>query len=283
MTALFNLERILSYQIEANLIQSGTYIFVITSALVPLLFPRLNRRTFAVVLAAIAGSFLVNWYLDPDWERTVAAEFVHLNAAVVLLLLQISMIVVTGLLVRQIANSLIEFEDVIAQIIYSHLGGPARPFDEEQSVMYREVRRAVRYGRPLAVVAVTVDEASLSGAVPRIVEEIQQAMLKEFTLAKIAGLLTENTFDCDIVALSGNNFIVLLPEASAQDVPKITRRLEAAVQQKLGIAVKTGTATLPDEATTFDRLIELAMAQARQDRLQPASVSSIPDRVRNEV
>lgn len=259
----FNVERIL-FNVDFNIIRSDTYIFVAVVSLVTFLLPRLKTLYFSLLLAIVASIFLVVWYQDPIWERRVSASFSHLNATALLTIIQVNAIILTGLLSRQIMYGLSEFEDVIANITFSHVGRRPGNFSDEQSVMYREVKRARRYERPLAVMALSIDKGSFNAPTSKLVEQVQQAMMKEYTLAGISRVLDENLQSFDTIALRDNCFIVVLPETATEQVPQIGQRLQTEIKEKTGVQVGIGAASFPKEAMTFESLIELAMANANQ-------------------
>ncbi len=264
LTFFFNIERIILDRFDANIIRSDTYIFVAVVALVPLLLPRLRNLSFSSLIIVTTALFLYIWYQNPRWGRSVAVNYPQANAISLLTIFQINAIILTGLLARQISYSLSEFEEVIARITFGHIGARPTPFAEEQSEMYREVRRAARYNRPLAMVAVKLDEASIQTPLPQMVKDVQKAMMKEFTLASIAKSLDESLLSFDTIALRDNYFIVTMPETSAQDISLIVQRLENAIKDKFGIVVQIGAASFPNEAVTFESLVELAINNADQ-------------------
>jgi len=126
------------------------------------------------------------------------------------------------------------------------------------------VKRARRYERPLTVLALSIDKESFSVPTSRMVEEVQQAMMKEYTLAGISRVLDDNLQSFDTIALRDNCFIVVLPETTVDRVPQIGQRLEMEIKDKTGIQVDVGAASFPKEAMTFESLIELAMANAKR-------------------
>jgi len=264
LTFFFNIERILFDQADANIFRADTYIFVAVVAVMPLLLPKLSNLAFASLLVAVTTLFLVIWYQDPRWGNHVAADYAHLNAVTLLVIIQIIAIILSGLLTRQISYALEEFEGVIANIIFGHIGKRPIPFGQEQSEMYREVRRAARYERPLAMIALKVDAEAIQVPPPRIVKDVQQAMMKEFTMAEIARVLDENLFGFDTIALRGNYFFVLLPETETKDLPYIAHKLKDTICEEIDIPVQIGTASFPEEAITFESLVELAVDNANR-------------------
>jgi GGDEF domain-containing protein len=88
--------------------------------------------------------------------------------------------------------------------------------------------------------------------------------MREYTLAGIARILDDNMHDFDTIALRDNNFILVLPEISGEEADLIAQKLEAAIREKLKIKLQVGTANFPNEAMTFESLVELALENARQ-------------------
>ena len=273
LTFFFNIERIIFYQVDANIIRSDTYIFVAVVALVVLLLPRLSNLAFSLLLVVVTSLFLVAWYYDPRWGQSVVSKnYTAPNAIALLTIIQINAIILTGLLTKQISYELNQFETVIANITFGHIGKRPISFAEEQSEMYREVRRAARYERPLAMIALKIDADTLQVPLPQIVEDVQKAMMKEFTMAGIARILDENLLGFDTIALRDNYFIVTMPETRIQDIPQTAQRLENIIHSRLNIPVKIGTASFPDEAITFESLVELAVVKADQQQIAQLSL-----------
>lgn len=264
----FNIERITS---PVN-IRSYTYIYVAIVAALALVLPRLPRLPFLVLLIIPIPVFLFFKALIErgDWHYNLLAGY-----ALPLTVTQISAIVLTGLLARQIHKGLAEFEGTITHITFNHVGKLPESFSEAQGPMYREVKRARRYQRPLTVIALKVDNQAVQAALPQIVKDVQQAMMQQFVLAGIAHVLDDNMHDFDTIALRGNDFIIVLPELSAEEAPLVAQRLEKVVKEKMNINPQIGTASFPNEAVTFESLIELAVANAdrpSQDQTDPKVV-----------
>ena len=223
------------------------------------------------------------WYQDPRWEQDVTVSFANLNSTALLTVIQIIAIILTGLLARQISYELTEFEDVIANITFGYIGKRPASFAEEQSEMYREVRRAARYGRPLAMIALKIDADTLQVPLPQIVENVQKAMMKEFTMAGIARILDDNMLGFDTIALRDNYFIVTMPETRIQDIQQTAQRLKNVIKSKMNIAVYIGTASFPDEAMTFESLVELAVVKANQQPVDQVSLEHEQQAVAQEM
>lgn len=244
---LFNIERINS---PIN-IQAYTYIFVALTAVLTLLLPRLRWLSYwALILSSIVVFLLVKvfWYRHMIW-----------GTALPLTVTQVSAIVLTGLISRQINSGLREFENVITGITFGRIGSLPKPFEEMQGSIYKELRRARRYQRPLSVVTLKIDEASIRRALPEMIKTVQQAMMREYVFANVSRILDENIDDLDTITLRDNDFILLLPEKTSEEASVVARQLQEAIQKEMNIKLQTGSANFPDEAITFETLIEKAI------------------------
>ncbi len=251
----FNIERIGS---PVN-IRYYTYIFVAAVVAVTLLLPRLQKLPFIVLLLVPIPIFL---WLKAALEKGGWQANLFLDYSLPLTVTQLSAIILTGMLARQIHYGLSEFEAVIANITFSHIGKLPVSFTEGQGPMYREVKRSRRFQRPLGMITIQVDPQTIQVLLPQMIKEVQQVMMKEYVLAAIARILDQNMHDFDTIALRDNSFILVLPETVEEDLPLVVQRLEKAIKENLNVRLNIGTASFPAEAETFERLIEVAQANA---------------------
>jgi GGDEF domain-containing protein len=257
---LFNIERLNS---PIN-IRAYTYIFVAIIAVISLVWPRLRWLPYRALMLTSIPAFLL---FKAFWNgHPIGGEALPLTVT------QVSAIILTGLIARQIHYGLREFEDVITNITFGQIGNLPKPFSEMQSSIYREVRRARRYQRPLSVITLKIDERSIQVALPKMIKAVQQAMMKQYVLANVTRILDDDIDDFGTITLRDDCFILVLPEKTANEAHLIAQRLENAVQEKVSVEVETGTASLPNEAITFEALVELAVKNVDQKtKRQPIS------------
>ncbi len=254
----FNIERIL-LKADVNLIQSYTYIFVALVLVATLSFPKLRTGLFAFLVTFLVFFFLALWYNHPFWRRLPTFAVDQVTTITSLTMLQVCAIILTGFLARQISKSVHEFEGVIANITFNHIGTRPKPFLEAQDVLYQELKRARYYQRPLSIVALQVDEEAIQANLPQMVQQVQHAMMKEYVLAGLARVLDDELHDFNAMTLRDNCFIVALPEIGAEDIAGTMQRLEGVLKEKANIVVNIGMASFPDEAVTFEALVEQAV------------------------
>ena len=244
---LFNIERINS---PIN-IQAYTYIFVALTAVFTLMLPRLRWLSYwTLILFSIVVFLLVKvfWHQHMIW-----------GTALPLTVTQVSIILLTGSISRQINSGLRDLEDVISGITFNRIGSLPKTFSEMQDSIYKELRRARRYQRPLSVVTLRVDQDSFHRALPEMIKTVQQAMMREYVFANVSRILDENMDDFDTITLRDNNFVLILPEKTSDEARLVAQQLQEVIHEEMNITLQTGLANFPDEAITFETLIEKAI------------------------
>lgn len=169
-------------------------------------------------------------------------------------------IVLTGQMTRRLE----ELQQAVTSLTLGHLKQDTQPFEDGQGQIYREVRRARQYKRPVALLSVAATDESKHMQLNRFIEEAQREILDEYISARVANLLVEELKDYDVITQRDRHFIVLLPETDRDKVAAIVDRLKQAGRDYLNLDFQIGLSTFPDEAVTFERLLEQAEARMNQ-------------------
>lgn len=256
---LYNIER-LSQPIN---ISSVAYILIAATAALTILVPGFHQTPLWLIVGGPIALFLAlkTWLGFHLW-----------GTAIPLTVTEMSFIALTSLLARQVSRVLGEFEQVVADITIEMVGKATGPFAAGQGEMYREVRRARTYQRPLSLMTFGLGEKTLQDTLPRMVAEAQHAMGQHIALSGIARVLDEELEDYHIIAKQNNHFIVLLPETEQRALATLESQLRKAVAERMGITPRIGTSSLSDDIVTFERLVK--EAQAAMEATEEASPSS---------
>jgi GGDEF domain-containing protein len=241
--------------------------YMVTHIWVPL---SINPVSYFYALAAIIFFFAVPGLskINPVWLFLIPILFFiclkailglpWFGSALVVTIIECLAILVTLLILVWLRGSLQEFNNSVA---YLSMGTKDKTLGQpivDQNVLYREVRRARNHQRPLSILAIGVDETSVNLASDRIVKEAQQRLIKQLALTNISTILRDKLEDCDIVAQTNNHFLVILPETKPEDLPGLMDRLHAQIENQVGVDVRIGSASLPQDSYTMEGLLEKA-------------------------
>jgi hypothetical protein len=129
--------------------------------------------------------------------------------------------------------------------------------------MFREVRRARRYERPLSMLAVSAALSQAPIAIAELLEQARRESLDRYARARLAALLDEETAGSTLIADRGDHFLLLLPETGANEAEQVAKRIERAAAEQHGMSVRFGMASFPHQEITFDKLLETAESGLR--------------------
>ena len=142
-----------------------------------------------------------------------------------------------------------------------------------------EITRSRRYNRPLSVLILEIsqiDEEDKNFAI------IQKDLLKRFTLAKIGQILGNYARQTDLILDDQpEHFVIVCPETDQQTITVLADRIRAAIKEQMNTWVMWGTASFPNEALTFDDLLNTA--RERISRSDTAVEVSSPVLEENEI
>jgi GGDEF domain-containing protein len=180
---------------------------------------------------------------------------------------EICAIELTILIACRVARTLVEFRETASHLLVGPTG-VATSFDAGQAEIYRELRRARRYQRPLSLLSIAIGDGTPRAANDRLLEELQRESLERYALGQLARLLAERTKDSDLITRRNEHFVALLPETRREAAEEIARRLATEAAEKLGLTLHVGLSSFPDEEVTFEKLLERAEGDRR--RVEPA-------------
>jgi diguanylate cyclase (GGDEF)-like protein len=131
----------------------------------------------------------------------------------------------------------------------------------------RELDRASRHGRPLAIAYLDVRGL-------KAVNDTHGHVAGDRLLREAAGLLLESARAHDVVGrVGGDEMAVLLPEQSAEGAAVVSGRIQRAVpahRAALGLSVPwdltVGTATFPEDGQTLEELVRVADRRLYEQR-----------------
>jgi GGDEF domain-containing protein len=240
-------------------VSSLAHFYVLALVIAALCTPEINRRNTWWVLAVPVVAFIA---IKAMVRQPILGEVLAITG------IELAAIVLTSLLLLWVRDSVHEFELAVGRVTVGQLDKVTETAVEGKSVLYREVRRARNHQRPLSMLAIAIDEKSIQGVLDKMIKEAQKSIIRQFTLASVSKSLCNKLEDCDIVVQTNNHFLVVLPETTPDDLPGLIERLRKQVTDEVGVAIKVGTASLPQDSFTFEGLLNKATLEM-QETLDP--------------
>jgi hypothetical protein len=250
MLVFYNIER---YHEPINL-ASFVYVLAAVAAMAVVLIKPLDR---APLWAQATGLLVLFLALKIGKGTPLAGPFLPLTVT------EACALTITLALAHRLARSIREFEEAAVRVAFLEDKPTAASFDAAQSELYREVRRARRQHRPLALVALRPQSQHVAEAIPRVIEEAQKNCAQKLLERRLANVLAQSVEDDGWVIRRGDHFLVLMPECDPKQAASIVERIEQAAIRELGVALHRGLAAFPDEEITFTGLVERAEALMR--------------------
>ena len=234
------------------LVTSLVYGLLFAVAVLFILVPRLCKiPVWALLIVPILAYLaLVGWIMSGVWAVSPAVMATETCA-----------IVLTIVLARSVSMGVSEFESAVTHITLGETGKLPESLLREQDEIYREVRRARNHQRPLALMAIRVDDKSIEAALDRMVQETQQAMMKQYVMSGVFKTLCGELEDYNIIAKHDDHFLVLMPEATPDKLPHLIHWLRRTVARQVGVTIQIGTASLPEDALTYESLVDKAVQE----------------------
>lgn len=266
---LYNIERIN----EPINLASFVYVFALLCCMAILFFRPLNRVRFYWLFLI---SLPVYFFLKIIYRH----KLLGLNLP--LTITEIAAIGLTIFLSSQLARQLDEIGDAISNLFLKPLTKGIHQFETSQSQIYREIRRARQNQKEVTLLAVKIGEHSLQFNLNRFLRDFENEIIHSYINARVGKIFVEKLHITDIVAQRDAHFVILLPETGIENTDKIISRLQSNAMDKLGISLQVGAATFPEEATTFEELLECAETKMGQASLDSKKIILNPEDANQE-
>jgi hypothetical protein len=133
-----------------------------------------------------------------------------------------------------------------------------RDIEDARDLIAAEITRSRRYHHPLSILTFRLsrqrNKKTWKGYEPLEIE-----MLERFTVAKISQILCDLARNTDLVLRDKDgHFVLICPETDTNKVAILAGRISVTVYEILKTEIDWGSAAFPDEALTFDDLLQTA-------------------------
>ena len=242
------------------------YLSVLIAIPVTLFFPSISRVPPFIPLLAWAGFYLVLLQIidrdlsaDPSEFAVIILEFVLLEAGV--------------WFAHQLAMQIGHAESIMDALALSAFPNRAHNIEEERQGIKIELTRSRRYHRPLGLVVIE-SESEDQKTTREMLKSIQQDLLNRFTSARVGQIINDRIRQTDLVLRDHRGrFVVLCPETDLDSTILLANRIAQAVKERTNLNVLWGVAAFPEEALTFDDLLQKASERLHQTEAGNTQVS----------
>lgn len=264
LSFLFNIER-LDLDIgrpDVFNISYSSYIAAVVMIIVGLILPRWRRRSHWLVGILAVVSFIVASSINdrPAW----GGGYTYLS------LFELFGIVTTAGLAYMVGQLSADFIDTVRSLIFTDTEGRVYDIHEAENLIKREMQYTRRVNRPLSIMVLEADTNGRTPDMQATAQEIQRLLAKRYSLMALARLMGRTLRRTDFILdhPKEGRLVLVAPEMHKEQTTSIIERLNEQAQRRLGISLRSGVASFPDQGVTFEELLY----QAEQD-MQPSGVT----------
>lgn len=233
------------------------YLAVMISIPVTLFFPFGSKVPPYVILALWAGIYLVMLQV---LDRSVSTKLLELPVVILeFLLLEIGV-----WLAHQIAIQISHAETFMDTLALGAFPHHAKDIDSESERIKTELMRSRRYHRPLGLIVILseTDDEKLSR---ELLKSIQDDLVSHFTFARVGQIIDDRVRQTDVVMRDrAGRFVILCPETDLDSATMLAIRIAKEVKKRMDLIVRWGAAAFPDEALTFEDLLQKARTRSAE-------------------
>lgn len=237
------------------------YVAVIVALPLTLFFPSISRVSVYVPLSVWAAVYLV---LVQVVNRNYSANKGQLSV----IILEFILLEVGIWFAHQLAAQISHAESIMDALALTAFPNRARDIDVENQRIKIELTRSRRYQRPLSVVLIQMESDDEKSA-REMLKSVQHDLLTRFSSARVGQIIDDRIRQTDLVMKDyKGRFVVLCPETDFASASLLGKRISQAIEERTSLHALWGVASFPEEALTFDDLLQ----KARERLAQPASV-----------
>jgi GGDEF domain-containing protein len=173
-------------------------------------------------------------------------------------LIQLLLVLLSAILAFDVGRR-IDQTDVALETLASN-AYPNRSMDIQTARDYisAEITRSRRYHHPLSVVMVKLKK-SQPWEDRKEMKLLAKDLLERFAVTKMGQILSDQARSTDMVLRDRDGqFVLLCPETNQADTISLSKRIANAIERELDAQIEFGSASFPDEALTFDDLVQIA-------------------------
>ncbi len=266
LVILFNLERPDIMDLGNIDLDSVVYVIAAMVAVTVLAFPDLAKRSEYVLLPTLvlygAGKILLG---DPEKPLPI-------------IITEIVVLILTVSVSRAISLATANVEKAVENILLRPEKSTILAETDGEEKINNELFRARRFDRPVGFVVLRIEW--VEGMQERIGDrfDLEAAFQRRYLKVRIAQIAESTIYRSDIIAWSGDNIVICLPETNHAQSLRLARQVHDLIRMRLGLVITIGIAAFPEDGLIFRDLLDTALLNPVKfddsDPQQPGQVSS---------
>lgn len=254
-TIFFNIERIDIGQDNAINIQTFVYIISFIAAFSVIIIPNLWRQhvAYGYILWLVIYFAIKFWY-------NLGTRPILGGINTYITITEIVMVSLTVTLAHNLATHLSDAEETIKNLLMVGYTQQVKQLENANEDIDIELYRSRRNNSPLTVMVIDVSVNDANIVLNQTVEEIINSTRKQYISMSLAKVLRKAFRITDILLhqSSSGRFVLVSPETNADQAKQMITRLTAIAKEEINITPQFGYATFPEDAYTFEELLNLA-------------------------
>ena len=248
--------------IEENILnfEKAFFILVAVSVLGGIYFSFLARLSFYIYLPLWTLIYGLVWYFY--WRNLPAPLHIQILG------IQYLLIMISASLAYEVGRRLDSLNRLFEGLSASTYPNRVMELQKAEDRISAELTRSRRYQRSLSLLIVELDR-KISEDTAKPFEGLQNDLLQRFAAARVGQIIGERARETDLLLRDRRGrFLLLCPETDDANSVLFGERIRRAVSDQVGAGVRWGFASFPNDALTFDELIEFA--ENRLEQGEPA-------------
>lgn len=281
LAVFFNLER-LDVGDEALVnIHSFVYVLMVVVALFVLFVPLASRLSIYLLQFGTLGIYVVLRLTVFNRQPLFDDAFTYVTTS------EVALLALGVFLTDALAQDMRKMEKAIENVTLVDEGRNVVSLEDAREQIKTEMLRSRRHQREVSLLLFEQASGFDGFEVEQTIQQIQRAMLARYVSSSLAQLvrLTARRSDMVIAHPDTRRLILLAPETDTAGGEVVAERVQRLADERLGMRFRASIVTFPEDALTFDDLLEQAELKlaAQGDNLLIDSSMAGEDRLSSEI
>jgi GGDEF domain-containing protein len=238
------------------------YLTVMLAVPATLFFLSVSKVSVYVPLLVWAGIYMVILQVADRTKSTTSLDYS-------IIILEIILLEVGVWFAHQLAVQISYAESLMDTLALGTFPNRVRDIEMESQRIKVELTRSRRYQRPLSLMVIEIKFKETDQPSVKLMETIQHDLAHRFTFARVGQIIDDLIRQTDLVLRDHKGcYVILCSETDFANAELLAHRISQSLMNKAGLEMVLGIASFPDEALTFEDLMQKA-----RDRLDHGRTS----------